>query len=92
MALAVVDEAQAERREDERRGAALLVAPFDLRVAHLDIVLAEEPVAEAALAGSRDQLDAGDVQRALRVAPHGEPRLVDAQRMEPEPRVRERAP
>ena len=91
MALAVVLQAQVDRREHERRRGALLVAPLDFRVAHLDVVLAEQPVAEAALVG-RGELHPGDVERPRAVAAHGEPRPFDAQRVQPQPPVSERAP
>ncbi len=89
--LGAVGEPQVDPGKHERRASALFVAPFDLGIADLDLFLVEQPVAQAAFSRGR-QLHAGDVQHAVGVAPHRQPRPFDAQRVQPQPTVRERAP
>ena len=90
--VASVGEPQVDGGEDERRRRALLVAPFHLRAAHHDLALVEEPVAEAAGAAGDGELHAAHVEGAGRVAPHGELRAFDVQRVQAQVAVGERAP
>ena len=91
MVVARISQAQVQRGKRQRRRGALLVAPLDLGVADDDVFLPEQPVGEAALAVGR-QLHAGDVQGAVGVAAHFEPRPVDGERIQPKLAVQQRAP
>ena len=90
--LALVRKAQVDRRKLERGRAALLVEPLDLRIADLDRFLAQQPIAEAGIALPNRKLDARHVKRAALVAAHGELRTFDAQCVQSQLPMRERAP
>ena len=91
MLVAGISQAQVQRGKRQRRRGALLVAPLDLGVADDDLLLPEQPVGEVALAVGRE-FHAGDVQGAVGVAAHLEPRSVDGERMQPNLAVQQRAP
>ena len=92
VALAVVLQAKIDPGQQERRGRALLVEPLDLGAADLDFVLGEQPVAESGFARHRRNLHPGDVENAVAVAAHAQPQALDAQRVEAQAPLRERAP
>jgi hypothetical protein len=73
----VVGKAEIERSQAQWRGAALLVYPFDLGVADQDLLLAQHPVGQAAVALLLGEAYAGHRDTALHVATHRELEVVD---------------
>jgi hypothetical protein len=87
-------EAKLNRVEHELRGVAQIVVPREQRAANLDVRLTQQPFGEARVVRRlvRVELEAGDMEHTGAVAPHGEPRPLDRELLQPKLEKRQRRP
>jgi hypothetical protein len=90
--VAVILQAEIQRRELERWRLAGLVLPFDFGVADHDLALAEDPVGEPAVVLVARDADPGHVELAAGIAPHRQLGAVDHEGVQAQLAREQRAP